>query len=204
MGGNHGIQSAAFLADELKALAERDESPDEDALQKAFLRYQQARSPAVQQIVDISHMMQRLDALDGWLIALTQKIFAPLFSMKMIQSSFTKMLSPSIRLKHLPHPSRPGQIGFMDEVKIQPKPRSRLANLTWISTFALVVLAFYPFLDASNVTETIKWDLQFSSVLGLDTSTTMQLYFNLSLSVVLSVVCVESYRNYFSFQLLSR
>ncbi|KAJ5155343.1 hypothetical protein N7492_008146 [Penicillium capsulatum] len=203
LGGNHGILSAAFLADELKSLVERQESPDEDALQKIFLLYQQKRGPAVDKIVALSSKMQRLDALDSFPIRLVQKHLAPRFSIATIQGSLINMLNPAVRLKHLPLPSRRGRLGFIDEVKIEPKRRSSLVNWTWIVLLALVAMVFYPIRNPSNVTESTEWDTSISSGLGLDAWTGMQLQFNLSLSVVLSIAAVESYRSCFFMQFLS-
>ena len=196
--------SAAFLADQIKSLVDKNEHPDEETLGKAFLEYQRVRTPQDDKIVKMSTLMQRMEALDSPLLKFMQLNMGRVVSIDGFQNGLAKMISPAVRLKYLPLPSRRGRIGFVDEVKMDPKSRSRSANWFWTLAIALVVLLFYPFRDVSNVTATTEWDSLGSSLLSLDTPIAMQLYSNLSLLVVLSIICVESYRKYFSMQLMSR
>ena len=88
--------SAAFLADQVKSLVDKNEHPDEETLGKAFLEYQRVRAPQVDKIVKMSTLMQRLEALDSPLLKFMQLNMGRVMSTDTFQNGLAKMISGKI------------------------------------------------------------------------------------------------------------
>ncbi|KAJ5579532.1 uncharacterized protein N7459_005517 [Penicillium hispanicum] len=196
-GGNHAVMSAACLADELKCLVERDEA----SIQRAFRGYQRTRESEVRAVVALSHQIQRMQTLETPLLKFTQLYVAPRIPIEAIANGLAIMLTPSsIRLKCLPLPLRQGLLPCNEEVKIQPKSRSSLVSTTWVLLLVLAVLAFYPSVLHGSVSQSLSHASLGGS--NVKKASMNRIHYNLSLTAVTTIMCIESSRQFFFMQIL--
>jgi hypothetical protein len=194
LGGNIAIMSAASLADELKELLDRsDQNPTEKSLQTAFRNYQFSREEQASFIAELTSMMQRMEALDNPIMRYMQLYRIPNLDSAEVLNSMSLSFAPSIRLRHLPLPSRQGILASEYEVKIKAQKRSTLANLIWILLFALAMLFHYHLQRQSTPDKPVSR----SSPGSLEGPPLALLHFHASVSVVNTIICIESYRKFF-------
>lgn len=188
--------SAASLADERKELLDRsDQNPSEESLQTAFRNYQISREEQTRFIAELANMMQRMEALDDQIMKYMQLYRIPNLRSAEIVNSMSLWYAPSIRLRHLPLPSRQGILASEYEVKIKAQKRSTLANLIWILLLALVMLFHFHFhLQRKRTPDKPVFR---SSPGSLEGPPLALLHFHVSVSVVNTIICIESYRKFF-------
>lgn len=194
LGGNNAIVSAASLADELKELLDRsDKIPDEGSLQTAFRNYQESREDQTRDQALMVSAMQRMEALDSPILKFLQLHMIPKLGSGDIVNSMSPWFTSCVRLRHLPLASRQGILASEDEVKIQAKKRSTLANVFWILMLTLVMIFHYPLRKQFMPNKPV-----FQSSLGsLAGPPLALLHFHASVSVVNTIICIESYRKFF-------
>ncbi|KAJ5137381.1 uncharacterized protein N7443_010326 [Penicillium atrosanguineum] len=194
LGGNNAFVSAASLADELKELLDRsDETPDEESLQNAFRNYQESRENPTRDNVAMANFKQRMEVLDNPILSYLQLRRIPKLDSAEIVNSMSPLLTSSIRLKHLPLASRQGILAYEHEVKIKARKRSTLANVIWILMLTLVMLVHYPLQKQSSPNKPVSQ----SSLGSLAGPPLALLHFHASVSVVNTIICIESYRKFF-------
>ena len=193
-GGNNAIVSAASLADELKELLDRsDEIPDEGSLQNAFRNYQESREDQTRDIAAMANLTQRMETLDSPILKYIQLHLVPKLGSADIVNSMSPWYTSSVRLRYLPLASRQGILASEYEVKIKAKKRSALANVIWILMLTLVMLFHYPLQTQCILNKPVFQ----SSLRSLAGPPLALLNFHASVSVVNTIICIESYRKFF-------
>lgn len=154
----------------------------------------------------MASLMQRMEALETPLLKFIQLRIAAKTSIGVFINSLAQWFAPAVRLKYLPLPSRLGLLPFNDEVKIKPKSRPKPANAVWVLMLALLILVHYPLIHQESSTtsglpalENVKkyWGIT-------DGPKRSRLYFNISMTAVTTIMCIESYRQYFFLKLVGR
>ncbi|KAJ5887787.1 hypothetical protein N7495_007828 [Penicillium taxi] len=208
LNGNSCINSAATLADELECFARREPSPDEARIEKAFLAYQQSREQQARVAANLSHAMQKADAMATPLHKIFQLYLLPKIPMEVFVSRVAYLMSLGVRMKHLPIPSKPGMHLYDDEVKLKPKSRSRLASMAWISLLVFATVWLYPLqkleFDRVHLHGEHTRESYFFMSINLEQEQMYQLLDQLRISVVMLIMCIESYRRFFFMSILGR
>jgi len=109
------------------------------------------------------------------------------------------------RLKHLPLPPQSNLLPFADEIKMKPKRRSKFITLLFALFLTAVVFLLYPHLQQEEaiVTYEAKKSL-FTRLTGLDRDRSLQLHYNLSITIITAIISIESYRLSLGLSLLGR
>ena len=198
LGGNNGILSAAHLANEIADTARYGRNPDQASLEKAFYKYQHGRDATAREVVKLSHEMQLLDTLDNWVIKFVRVNFMRYMTNEYLMNTVGFGITPSVRLKHLPLPSKRRLVLFNDQVTIQPRTRSVLVSWLWILLLFIVVMALYP-LRHIDVVNPEKRQTVGQRLLGWDASKAAHFYYHMSLTTFTGILCIESHRKHFAF-----
>lgn len=206
MGGNNAILSAAALADELKRFVDANEAVNRSNLESAFRNYQKVREAQARRVSDVAHLMSRMDTLDNPLFKFMYRHLLSHFGMELPINTLGQIFAPAVCLKHLPLVPRHHLMPFNDEAKIKSKPRSVLANRCWITLLASIGLIYYllvrqndpTFVDQAKLPSVKKY---WGTVEGF---LRPQLHLHMSMAVVTPIICLESYRQFFSVKLPSR
>ena len=109
------------------------------------------------------------------------------------------------RLKHLPLSPQSNFLPFADEIKMKPKRRSKIITLLFALFLIIVVFLLYPHLQQKEaiVTYEAKKSL-FTRLTGLDKDRSLQLHYNLSITIITAIISIESYRMSLGLSLLGR
>ncbi|KAJ5591276.1 hypothetical protein N7450_005248 [Penicillium hetheringtonii] len=176
LGGNTAIQSAATLANELKD-AIIDEEPPSEAL------------------VEHSHQLQKMEALETPVTKFIQLKLAKYLSPEIMANATCQWYAWAPRLKHLPLSPQSNFLPFADEIKMKPKRRSKIITLLFALFLIIVVFLLYPHLQQKEaiVTYEAKKSL-FTRLTGLDKDRSLQLHYNLSITIITAIISIESYR----------
>lgn len=197
LGGNSAILSAASLSNQLHSFIGK-EAPSEASIEKAFKGYERQRKSHAKKIVAFAHTMQVSDALENFMSIIVKRLLFPFIADTTYMNMFAGMICPSVRLDHLPLPSRARILPFNDEVIIKPKTRSSSISWLWVALIAGAAWFLSPLQKANPVDS--AWmtpNYLFPSIqnkLEIDTS----LYLQLSLTAITSIMCIESYRKSFA------
>lgn len=186
-GGNAVIESAAQLANLLLELVQRD-ALDDESIQRAFTEYQLARKPRAERLIELSHDIQRLEALDSplhrfiGLNVLSKLDLGPVVP----RIAETVMLGGGLR--YLPAPKRRGIVAWADELKMAPEKRSFAATVCWIR---LILLAASAPVILRRCAPAVELDT------GPAGSSLPQLYATISALAIHGLWVIESYRRSF-------
>lgn len=198
--------SATVLANELKDATTQDGNPDEASLEAALRNYQKARQSQSLTVVDLAHKIQKMEALETPVTKFIQLNLAKRVPIEMLGNIFGQWFAPAAHLKHLPLPSRRGLMPFTDEVKVKPQRRSNVITILFALFLAAIVLLLYPYIQQGQEIpiSTPEEGSFIAKMTGLGKSRGVQLYYNMSITVITAIMSVESYRICFSMGLLGR
>ncbi|KAJ5235713.1 uncharacterized protein N7469_004881 [Penicillium citrinum] len=193
--GYIAIQSAATLANELKDAIIDEETPSEARLGLALGYYQKARQAKSLAVVEHSHQLQKMEALETPVTKFIQLKLAKYLSPEIMANATCQWYAWAPRLKHLPLSPQSNFLPFADEIKMKPKRRSKIITLLFALFLIIVVFLLYPHLQQKEaiVTYEAKKSL-FTRLTGLDKDRSLQLHYNLSITIITAIISIESYR----------
>lgn len=197
---------ATVLANELKDATAQDGNANEASLEAALRNYQKARQSQSLTVVDLAHKIQKMEALETPVTKFIQLSLMKRAPIEMLGNAFGQWFAPAEHLKHLPLPSRRGLMPFTDEVKVKPQRRPNIITMLFALFLAAIVLLLYPYIQKGQEIpiSTPEESSLIAKMTGLDRSRGIQLYYNMSITVITAIISVESYRICFSMGLLGR
>jgi hypothetical protein len=130
-GGNSAIEDAACLANQLYRLVlseQVDGKQTEAAINAAFAKTQELRHARVKALLRKSHYMQRVQAMDSWVMGMVAKYVMPLMAGKRILSSLCNDARGGVVLEFLPRSAK-AQVD-----------RQRASKIPWVKILAYGIL----------------------------------------------------------------
>ncbi|KAK0630904.1 hypothetical protein B0T17DRAFT_590262 [Bombardia bombarda] len=111
-GGQSAMESAVVLANELTTLvrSKGGAKPSDAEIQATLQRYQDARLSRVKEIYNVSWMLTRLQAYDGWLMYLLHRWILPVIGMDFAAKNLAKACSDAPYLWYVPYQQRTGTL----------------------------------------------------------------------------------------------
>lgn len=200
-GGNQAIISSAYLANKLDELNGVDPAPDNQAIEKAFMDYQNVRGSQAKASIKAARFLQWTGSLETPISAFLQRHVVSKISTEGMLVRFAQATTSAVPLKYMPMPSRKGTIPWNDEIALKPQARSAIATIFWVGLLYLTMIISYKAVENAEpalLQETEpgtesrfpKWFI----TLGLDGSQTKELHFNMSVTAVALCMCIDSHR----------
>ncbi|KAF7681038.1 fad binding domain-containing protein [Alternaria burnsii] len=153
LGGNLAIEGAVRLANELHTLVNRhpNKKPTDTEVRNAFQAYQELHKPRVKELFDISWMMTRMQAYDGWLMYFIQRWVLPTTGLEIVALQVAKACLRAPKLSYIPFKERVGSLPWekhhweKDDVFTQEEPLSKDpgSNNKLVIPIVLISLAVY-------------------------------------------------------------
>lgn len=204
-GGASALESAAYLANQLKELVDNEKVPTDKQIQAAFADFEQNRGSRTRDLMNDGHILARLESLDNVFLKFLMLHLISRISKAYLQSMLAEACTPGVTLKYLPSASKRGIIPYEDEIEIRPEKRELHSTIIWASIFTLLGLVqFVLFWDAPAVNrvlvsqagseENLPWDTAHQSG---NASSPLQVYTAISVIAINAFWCLESYRSQF-------
>ncbi|CAI6099010.1 unnamed protein product [Clonostachys chloroleuca] len=147
LGGNMAMESAVVLANEIFAAIQRhpNKKPSDEEVRLAFKRYHEIRTPRVKELFDVSWLLTRLQAYDGWGWYVVQRWILPLIFMKGAKQLAATMAGAPV-LSFIPFKQRSGKVNWKKqdwevEKRINPQVGQSKASLNGLIA-SIVTSAF--------------------------------------------------------------
>ncbi|OQD90577.1 hypothetical protein PENANT_c001G05962 [Penicillium antarcticum] len=200
-GGNQAILSSAYLANKVDELTGAAAAPDNQAIEKAFMDYQNFRGSQAKASVKAARFLQWTGTLATPISAFLQRNVVSKLSTEGVLVRFAQSSTGAVPLRYLPMPARKGKIPWNDEIALKPQARSAISTIAWVILFLLTmtlhsksVESTAPALLPETRPGVISKLNNFLTTFGLDSAQRKELHFNVSVATVAICMCVESYR----------
>lgn len=202
-GGASALESAAYLANQLKELTGNGKVPADEQIQAAFADFEQNRGSRTKGLMNDGHTLARLESLDNVFLKFLMLHLISRISKGYLQSMLAEACTPGVSLKYLPLASKRGIVPYEDEVDIRPQKREVYSTIIWTSIFTLIGLVqLAPFWDAPAVNRVLvsqassegnrPWNTEHQSG---NSSSPLQMYTAISVIAINALWCLESYRS---------
>ncbi|KAH7309685.1 FAD dependent oxidoreductase domain-containing protein [Stachybotrys elegans] len=125
--GNMAMESSAVLANELVAAVNLhpNKKPSDEEIRLAFKKYHEIRTPRVKELFDISWMLTRLQAYDGWRFYIIQRCLLPFIFMQVAKQIATAMSGAPV-LSFVPFSQRSGKVEWKKQAwELEKKIKSQ-------------------------------------------------------------------------------
>lgn len=202
-GGASALESAAYLANQLRELTDNDKFPTDDQIQATFADFEQDRGSRTKGLMNDGHTLARLESLDNAFLKFLMLHIVSRISEGYLQSMLAEACTPGVSLKYLPSASKRGIVPYEDEVDIRPQKREVHSTIIWTLIFTLLGLVqFVSFWDAPAVNRALvsqasseenrSWNTAHQSG---NASSPLQIYTAISVIAINAFWCLESYRS---------
>ena len=124
------MESAVVLANEINRAvkAHPNKRPSKVEIGDAFQRYQAQRVPRVKEIFDMSWMVTRMQAYDGWLNYLLMRWILPSVGLDMLAKNVAKLCSTAPKLDYVPIKEQQGTVEWAKQKPYEPSKQSTAAQ----------------------------------------------------------------------------
>jgi hypothetical protein len=194
-GGNNAIISAAHLANQLKHFTQHNMSSDEASLNWLFREYKRTREPQTRELMQMSHLLQRMEALETPLLRLFELKYVCQMPIEALSGVLARTYTQAVSLNYLPPPPRHCLVPFNEEVALKPRARFKTVTAFWLLVLALVVFGqqtipwvWKDVVVLSSPTPMILQSSLIAPSASMAYQRAMSLYFNLSLTTVISIM----------------
>ena len=207
-GCSSAIESAAYLADQLRELTLHGGIPSYSTLQTRFAEFQKIRRPRVESFLRSTNLLVRLESLDNALLEYLSLHVISKLPEEAVLSLLAEACTPGVSSKYLPAPSRHGVLPFEDEVQIFPGTRSIKSTVLWMLVFVCTSAARFIFsrdaqLACCEISD-MAWNPAGQKVPTRPFPSSLQVYFAISVVAMNGLWCLESYRNQLILRPISR
>ncbi|RYP37975.1 hypothetical protein DL767_002703 [Monosporascus sp. MG133] len=129
LGGNLSMESAVVLANQLHAAVNRhpNKKPSDEEIKLAFQRYYDIRVPRVKELFDISWVLTRMQAWDGWLWYFVQRWGLPVIGLKKFAEQVASSLRGAPTLSYVPFHQKVGLMEWhKQEWEVDQKAKNKM------------------------------------------------------------------------------
>ena len=210
-GGASALESAAYLANQLKELTDNNKVPTGEQIQAAFADFEQDRGSRTKSLMNDGHTLARLESLDNALLKFFMLHLISRISKSYLHSMLAEACTPGVPLKYLPSAPKRGIVPYEDEVDIRPQKREVHLTVIWTSIFTLLGLVQFallwnaPAVNRVLVSQDSSDENRLWNTAHLRESVSpFQMYTALSVIAINTFWCLESYRSQFSMGPLCR
>ncbi|KAI9785103.1 MAG: hypothetical protein M1816_000514 [Peltula sp. TS41687] len=145
LGGGTTMESVVVLANEIRRAirAHPNQKPSDLEIRTALQRYQDQRLPRVTEIFNLSWMVTRLQAYDGWLYYLAMRWILPVLGLGVLAKNMGVMFSEAPKLDYVPVDERKGKIPWKEMNSgaiVKSEDEGRVGKRFSVVLGALVVL----------------------------------------------------------------